>query len=105
NGGVTGAQTVYSERVEAAARPHARSRPRVLRIFSPAGLLALAAILVGVVLALELTTSHEYIFLPDKAHPVSPLVSVAGGHTQAGKGGIFFVDVVVRKATLLEQLF
>jgi PDZ domain-containing protein len=69
------------------------------------GLLAVVAILVGAVLALELTTSRDYIFLPDKAHPVSPLVSVAGGHDRTGKGGIYFVDVVVRKATLLEQLF
>ena len=33
------------------------------------------------------------------------LVQVAGGHDRAGAGGIYFVDVIVRKATLLEQLF
>ena len=56
------------------------------------------------VLALELISSRDYIFLPDKAHPVAPLVRVAGGHDPSRTGGIYFVDVIVRKATLLEQL-
>jgi PDZ domain-containing protein len=58
-----------------------------------------------VVLALLIVPSNEYIFLPDVAHPVAPLVSVAGGHEAKGPGGIYFVDVIVRKATLLERLF
>jgi PDZ domain-containing protein len=91
--------------VEAAARSAPKSGPRVLRrIFSPAAALTLAALCVLAVLALELVSSNEYIFLPDKAHPVSPLVRVAGGHDATGPGGIYFVDVIVRKATLLEQL-
>ena len=49
--------------------------------------------------------SSDYIFLPDKAHPVAPLVNVAGGHDPSDGGGIYFVDVIVRKASLLEQLF
>ena len=48
---------------------------------------------------------RDYIFLPDRAHPVAPLVNVAGGHEPKNGGGIYFVDVIVRKATLLEQLF
>ena len=56
-------------------------------------------------MTLELVSSRDYIFLPDKAHPVAPLVQVAGGHAPAGSGGIYFVDVIVRKATLLEQIF
>ncbi len=32
-------------------------------------------------------------------------MKVAGGHDPTGAGGIYFVDVIVRKATLLEQLF
>ncbi len=56
------------------------------------------------VLALYVVPSNEYIFLPDKAHPVAPLVMVQGGHDPA-RGGIYFVDVVVRKATILEKLF
>ena len=61
--------------------------------------------LLVVVIALFIVPSNEYIFLPDKAHPVGPLVDVAGGHPAKGPGGIYFVDVIVRKATLLERLF
>jgi PDZ domain-containing protein len=64
------------------------------------------ALLVAVVLvALWLTPSSSYIFLPDRAHPVEPLVTVEGGKTPSDGGGIYFVDVFVRKATLLERLF
>lgn len=64
-----------------------------------------ALVVLAVAAALFIVPSNEYIFLPDRAHPVSPLVSVAGGHDPKGPGGIFFVDVIVRKATLLERLF
>ena len=36
---------------------------------------------------------------------MAPLVDVQGGHDPSNGGGIYFVDVVVRKATLLERLF
>jgi len=62
-------------------------------------------VLLVVVGALFVVPSNEYIFLPDRAHPVGPLVFVAGGKDPAGPGGIYFVDVIVRKATLLERLF
>jgi Lon-like protease len=61
--------------------------------------------LLAVVVALFIVPSNEYIFLPDKAHPVGPLVDVAGSHPAKGPGGIYFVDVIIRKATLLERLF
>ena len=48
--------------------------------------------------------SSEYIFLPDRAHPVAPLVTVQGGHNPT-RGSVYFVDVIVRKATILERLF
>jgi len=48
--------------------------------------------------------SSRYVFLPDTAHPVAPLVTVPGGRDPS-HGGVYFVDVVVRKATLLERLF
>jgi Lon-like protease len=80
------------------------SRSRVLRVFSPGRLLTVGALLALAVLALEIVSSNDYIFLPDKAHPVAPLVKVAGGHDPDNGGGIYFVDVIVRKATLLEQL-
>jgi len=63
------------------------------------GLLALACVV------LYLVPSNDYIFLPDPAHPVAPLVRVQGGHTPTGPGGIYFVDVFERKANMLESLF
>jgi PDZ domain-containing protein len=76
----------------------------VRRLVTPGRLLALGLVVLAVVLALVVAPSSDYIFLPDRAHPVAPLVTVAGGHDPA-RGGIYFVDVVVRKATLLERLF
>jgi PDZ domain-containing protein len=67
-------------------------------------LLALGLVLLAVVLGVAVVPSDDYIFLPDRAHPVAPLVTFPGGHDPA-RGGVYFVDVVVRKATLLERLF
>lgn len=74
-----------------------------MKIVTPGRLMALGAVLLVVFLGLLTVQSNDYIFLPDKAHPVAPLVKVQGGH-EPKHGGIYFVDVVVRKATLLEQL-
>jgi PDZ domain-containing protein len=76
------------------------------RLFSP---LRLLGILVGLLLVtglvLYVVPSDDYILLPDRAHPVAPLVKVQGGHDARGPGAIYFVDVFERKATLLESLF
>src|SRR5262249_36367580 len=56
-------------------------------------------------LLLWLLPSNEYIFLPDKAHPVQPLVRVQGAHPRSDAGGVYFVDIFVRKASLLERLW
>jgi Lon-like protease len=75
-----------------------------VRAFTPARLLTAGLVLLAVVLALWILPSDEYIFLPDHAHPVAPLVDVQGGHDRNDPGGIYFVDVIVRKASLLERL-
>jgi PDZ domain-containing protein len=75
-----------------------------MKLFRPARLLTAGLVLLAVVLALWIVPSDQYIFLPDKAHPVAPLVTVQGGHDPPGPGGIYFVDVIVRKASLLERL-
>lgn len=67
-------------------------------------ILALGGVLAAVTFALWVLPSNEYILLPDTAHPVAPLVTVTGGHDPA-KGGVYFVDVLERKATLLERMF
>ena len=57
-------------------------------------------------LVLWLLPSNDYIFLPDRAHPVEPLVDGRRRRTtRRRRGGIYFVDVIVRKATLIERLF
>jgi Lon-like protease len=78
----------------------------VLRRLSP-GRLALAGLILAAVVAavLWLAPSGEYIFLPDPAHPVGPLVKVPHPKADQDGGGIYFVDVFERKATLLERLF
>ena len=70
-------------------------------------LLLLGLLLLLLAAAMWVIPSNKYIFLPDVAHPVAPLVSVPAGANarDADRGGIYFVDVVVRKATLLERLF
>ena len=69
-------------------------------------LLVLGVVLFAVALALYVAPSNEYIFLPDKAHPVAPLVTIQNGQDPPpAKGGIYFLDVIVRKATILEKLF
>ena len=75
-----------------------------MKLVTSGRLAALGLVLLAVVLGAYLLPSSEYVFLPDKAHPVTPLVRVPGGREPA-HGGIYFVDVVVRKASLLERLF
>jgi Lon-like protease len=76
------------------------------RLFTPARLGGLiVGLLLATVLALYVTPSSDYLLLPDPAHPVAPLVHVQGGHNPAGPGGIYFVDVFERRASMLESLF
>ncbi len=63
-----------------------------------------ALAILGIFALLVVLPSGSFIFLPDRAHPVAPLVSVTGGHEPKGPGGIYFVDVFIRKASLLEKL-
>jgi PDZ domain-containing protein len=74
-----------------------------VRFVSPARLMVAGGALLAVVLALLVIPANEYIFLPDKAHPVAPLVTVQGGHDPT-RGGVYFVDVVVQSATLLDKI-
>jgi PDZ domain-containing protein len=67
------------------------------------GVLVGLAALVAVVL--YLVPSNDFLLLPDVAHPVAPLVTVQGGHDPRGPGGIYFVDVIERKASMFESIF
>jgi Lon-like protease len=75
------------------------------------GILAakIVGVLVGltalVAVVLYLVPSSDYLLIPDVAHPVAPLVTVQGGHDPRGPGGIYFVDVIERKASIFESIF
>lgn len=73
------------------------------------GLAAALLVLGGLAAVLWFAPSDQYLLLPDKARLVEPLVEVpsepANGDEGEGKGGIFMVDILVRKANLLERLF
>lgn len=65
-------------------------------------------VLVGLVLALLavgatwLAPSDSYLFLPDEAKPLTDRVEVEG-EKPSPPGGIYYVEVVVRKASWLEE--
>src|SRR5436305_3481557 len=65
-------------------------------------ILLLGVVVVG---ALYVFPSNSYyVFVPDQAHALAPIVRVAGRKPASKKGGIYFVDVRFRKARLLEAL-
>jgi PDZ domain-containing protein len=76
----------------------------VSRLFSPARLAVAGLIVAAAAFAVWVFPTDSYIFLPNEAHPVAPLVEVKGGKDPKD-GGIYFVDVLVRKATLFERVW
>ena len=78
----------------------------VRRTLSPGRILVAGLALAAVTLAvLWLAPSNSYLFLPDRARLVAPLVKAQGERPPDGRGGIYFVEVIVRRASLLERLF
>jgi Lon-like protease len=65
--------------------------------------LGLGAVLLLVAGVLYVAPSGDYIFLPDRARAVAPLVQVQGEKPDKDGGGIYYVAVDVRKASLLEK--
>ena len=59
----------------------------------------------AVAAALWLVPSGHYLFLPNEARPIDPLVRVPEEGRGAARGGIYMVDILVRKASLFERLF
>lgn len=76
-----------------------------MKRFSWPGLAVIAgALLLLAAGVLYVAPSNEYIFLPDQAHALAPLVRVQGEEPDRDGGGIYYVAVDVRKASLLEKL-
>jgi Lon-like protease len=76
------------------------------RILSPARLLTAALVVVLAAVAFAVIhRTDEYLEVPDEAHPLAGLVSVPGGNKEPKDGGgIYYVDVLIKRATLLESL-
>jgi len=75
------------------------------RALTPFRLLAAAAlVLVAAAAFFVVHRTDEYLEIPDEAHPLAELVTVSGGKAQQDGGGIYYVDVLVKRATLLESV-
>jgi PDZ domain-containing protein len=76
------------------------------RVFRPVHLLVAGLVALAVAVVILLTSSsNEYLLVPDRAHPLAQLVNVPGAKPTDQLGGIYYVDVLERKASLLERLF
>jgi Lon-like protease len=62
------------------------------------------ALLVVVLVVLVTRTSDQYLEVPDRAHPLENLVKVPGAKPQNDGGDIYYVDVLLKQASLLESL-
>lgn len=77
----------------------------MVRRFSPFRLLSAGVILLAVVLVVLVTRgSDQYLEVPDQAHPLQGLVQVQGAKPPTDGGDIYYVDVLLRPASLLESL-
>jgi len=74
---------------------------RAVRAVSAA--LIVATIVSGVILWRY--PSDTYLLLPDKAHAAADVVTVEGEKPAGGKGGVYFLDVRERPASVLEDTF
>ena len=76
------------------------------RALTPLRLAVAGLVVLAVTFVLLLTTtSDSFLLVPDRAHPLAALVSVPGGHDRTDGGEIYYVDVLERKASLLERMF
>lgn len=71
----------------------------------PAWPIGAGVVLLFVVAVLYVAPSDRYILLPDKARPLEPRVRIAGERSDDDGGGIHYVAVDIRKASILEKLF
>ncbi len=74
------------------------------RIFTPTRLLIAGLALFAAAAILYIAPSNEYILLPDRARPLAPFVKVKGERPEHDGGGIYYVAVEIRKASILEKL-
>jgi PDZ domain-containing protein len=74
------------------------------RVLSPLRLASAGLIVLIATLAILVTRgSDQYIEIPDDAHPLADLVKVPNPKPDQDSGGIYYVDVLLRPASLLES--
>jgi Lon-like protease len=74
------------------------------RLLTPFRLAWAGFILLVVTLAILVTQgSDKYLEIPDNAHPLANLVQVPNAKPDADGGGIYYVDVLLNRASLLES--
>ena len=76
-----------------------------MRSLTPVRVAAAGLVLAAIVAAAFLLPSDSYLLLPDHARAVEPLVEIQGEKPMRDGGGIYFVAVDVRKASLIERVF
>lgn len=74
------------------------------RLPVPEAIGALGALAIVVLIVAWVFPSGDYLYVPDRAKPVADRVTVPGEKQDAGGGGIYYVDVTIRRAKLLEKL-
>jgi PDZ domain-containing protein len=75
------------------------------RLLTPLRLASAGLLVLLVALLILLTRSSDhYLEIPDEAHPLATLVKVPGPKEKNDGGGIYYVDVLLKKASLLESL-
>ena len=101
-----GAGRLRQRRGRAGRRRHAERAPLAVTRQRATMLLWGAAAVAAVVLGLAwFVPANDYLYVPNAANPVADKVKVEGEKPgPAGEGGIYYVDVNVRRATWAEQL-
>lgn len=62
------------------------------------------ALLVGLGLFVSTVPSGDYLYVPNPAMPVAEKVAVEGERRDDGAGGVYYVDVTLRRARWLDRL-
>jgi Lon-like protease len=69
-----------------------------------ASLVVLGLVLIGTLCGFVLLhQSDSFVLTPDEAHSANAVVKVKGEAPERGKGGIFYLDVLVHRATVAES--
>ena len=75
------------------------------RLLTPVRLASAGLVLLIVTVVILVTrTSDHFLEVPDRAHPLSGLVKVPDSKNDDDGGGIYYVDVLLKRASLLESV-